>query len=199
MAEEEKMLGQASQGRGKETLISASERKALLSDLKQAEGMIRNDIERETVVVFDREGVGFFAKRQEGLIVDMESEVRKDRTRFEGAILTHNHPHNTSFSLPDIDLACWARLSEIRVTCREYDYTFRNSKGDMSEDWWSGEIEKEFSRVSSSVSASLLEEGIPVGSEEYNMRLSHEVWKRLADNSSVEYTRVERHQKGRHK
>ncbi len=91
--------------------------------------MIRHDKSRETVVVFDWNGEGFFVKRQQGLVVELEQEVRRNKERFEGATLTHNHSSGTPFSNSDIHLACWARLAEIRIASSDYDYSFRKRSG----------------------------------------------------------------------
>ncbi len=196
MEEEEKILGQASQGRGKESPIPPGERKTLLSDLKQAEGMIRNDRGRETVVVFDREGVGFFAKRQQGLSVELEQEVRRDRARFEGAILTHNHPGGTSFSPPDINLACWAHLAEIRIASSDYDYSFRNRDGNLSEEWWKSEVAPYMDAARQSARLMLAERGIDENSADFISLLVHEIYQSLVKTTPVEYTRIDRQKKG---
>jgi hypothetical protein len=105
--EVEKALGDGDK-RGKVIPLSKREQSALLESLSQAASKIRSDVSRETVVAFDSSGVGFYAKRQEGNVVDVESDVRKERHRFVGATMTHNHPQSTSFSVMDIECACWA-------------------------------------------------------------------------------------------
>jgi hypothetical protein len=196
VAEEEKTIEQASQKRGKAIPISFGERQALLSNLKQAEGMIRHDKSRETVVVFDRSGEGFFVKRQHGLTVELEDEVRRNRARFEGAILTHNHPSGTPFSNPDINLACWARLAEIRIASSDYDYSFRNRDGNMSEEWWRTEVVPFMNAARQSALVALEMEGIGGDGDEFVHQVIHRTWENLAKTTSVEYTKIDRRKRG---
>jgi len=84
----------------------------LKKSLNDVESMIK-DYEEEEGAVFDKDGKIIKALRGNSDAISISDE---DLKKFEGAVLTHNHPNNTVFSGDDLFTGFGkANLSEIRV------------------------------------------------------------------------------------
>ena len=170
-------------------MIPPKEKKALLSSLIVAEGMIRNDVGRETVVVFDREGKGFLVKRSQGMSVDIEKEIRNHPDRFEGATLTHNHPNSAAFSGRDALTAGLAKLREIRAVSRLYRYSLSRPVGNLDLAFVENVVLPTFQRLFAPLMEELSQRQSTLSEAEYNQLFTHLMWERIASETDLLYTR----------
>lgn len=106
--------------------------------------------------------------------------------------MTHNHPQSTSFSMMDIDFACWAGLSEIRIVSREADYSFRRAKGNMSEAWYREVLEAKIEMAQTVVQQLARDSHAPHDIVE----MSHRLWELVAEGTDCVYTRSKRSKGG---
>ena len=168
--------------------IPPGERKALLSSLDAAEGIIKNDTDRETAVLFDQAGRGVFVKRASGTRIDVRSEIIKAGERAVGATFTHNHPRSTSFSYEDAITGCWAKFGEIRAVSALYKYSLRAVEGNLSD-----EISEAVSRrYAEMIALARREAGNPAhypAYDDYDREATHILWERLAPEAGLVYHR----------
>jgi hypothetical protein len=172
-----------------EQTIPPGKRKALLSDLATAEGLIRNDTDRETVVVF-KDGKGVFVKQSLGTSVDLRSEILKHPDLFAGSVLTHNHPSALSFSYADVETAAFARLQEIRAVSKIYRFTLRDPQGDMDMEYLRQSIDPIWPEITAAILTELSLD-LSTMTVEQERLFTHRILEEVAKRSRLVYTQSE--------
>lgn len=100
-------------------------RVSLYDRVKMYEDVIR-DKSTEHSAFFDNNGnVLLYKKGTESAVYFTENEI--SRIRGNIAVMTHNHPRETSFSVDDIKFAINNNIGEIRVVSSHFTYTMKSS------------------------------------------------------------------------
>lgn len=114
--------------RARPTPISIqSPQRTLYNKIESREAGIQYN-NKETAIAFNKQGEVVVEK------VGSETSVRftkKELEKIEGNIFTHNHPSSKSFSEDDIGFAFKNKLSEMRVTSAEYQYSLTSKVGNL--------------------------------------------------------------------
>jgi hypothetical protein len=89
-------------------------------ELRRAEDMIRHRADHEVIVGIDRFGNRVLT--EQGVQHEIRGETSAD---LRGGVVTHNHPVETSLSIPDVLMAQSFDLAEMRVVTPAYTYSVR--------------------------------------------------------------------------
>lgn len=84
--------------------------------------------EFESAALFKNDCQVFFKDGEESSVSFSDEEVEQ----MAGGILTHNHPGSRSFSRADVNMFLMAKMDEVRITSRSYDYSLKLGNFDFS-------------------------------------------------------------------
>lgn len=146
----------------------------------------------ETCGVFNENGDFIFSKDgEEDYIGDFTYD---EIDKFEGAISTHNHPRNHSFSKEDVHLACQLRVREERViTSKGKVFSLKRTNGEKLYIGMWLKIEplfKKYNRVVENIFYKSIDSG-EMSIKEANINHSHEVWTRVFNDMDELIYKVE--------
>lgn len=92
--------------------------------LKELEAPLRRDL-TETFYALDPTGEVLFKAQGDRDTVVLPQEALDLLSENKGAVITHNHPNQSSFSVNDITVAASNEVSEARIVSALYDYTLK--------------------------------------------------------------------------
>lgn len=144
----------------------------------------------ETAIVLDKKGDIIFSKKGKKSSVSFNAEELK---KIRGNSFTHNHPHGTSFSLPDIKLASTYRVVEARACGKKYIYSMKPEKSGWNKKYFDEKIKPLYSKYDDEIYAELTPRVISgeLSNEEWNMLHNHMVWERVSRDLGLDYKRME--------
>lgn len=146
----------------------------------------------EKAYVFDANGNILLEK---GGTKNKVSFTNEEVKQFKGAILTHNHPGASSFSMQDIQTACMNFVKEIRATGTFRTYVMRMKDGsNLYPDLWKDKIRNAYMLHNAEVRRdfmSRINKG-KLSIQDAELLHFHEVWTRTAkDILGLDYSFIE--------
>ena len=146
----------------------------------------------EKAYVFDSKGKILLEK---GGTKNQVAFTNEEVKLFKGAILTHNHPRASSFSMEDIRTACMNSMKEIRATGSFRTYVMKTKDGsDLYPELWKDEIKAIYEIHNTGVRRdfmSRIDKG-EMSIQDAELLHFHEVWTRTAnDISKLDYSFIE--------
>ena len=112
-----------SQRRTKLKEFYATDDKSVKMKIREAESAISKN-QFESAIAYDQKGNVIFKKDGEKHEVEFTIE---ELNKMKGAIVTHNHPQNTTFSPHDIYMLKDWKLQELRAAINKGSYVLRNN------------------------------------------------------------------------
>jgi hypothetical protein len=156
----------------------------------------------ESAFAWDVRGTLILAKSGEQYkIIFTDDEI----TRMAGAVLTHNHPRGlefsdtdprsfgNSFSIADMNLACVACLSELRVVTPRLRFSLKPPPTGWNEEYWENTLNPVYLKHRSAVSQEL-PNAVRAGTmtlADAEARHFHEICLRVAVELALPYLREE--------
>jgi NAD+--asparagine ADP-ribosyltransferase len=146
----------------------------------------------EKAYLFDTAGNVLLEK---GGTKNQVSFTNEEVKQFKGAILTHNHPGASSFSMQDIRTACMNELMEIRATGTYRTYVMKTKDGsNLKPDLWKYKIKDAYEIHNTDVRRdfmSRIDKG-ELSIKDAELLHGHEVWTRTAkDILDLKYSFIE--------
>lgn len=146
----------------------------------------------EKAYIFDSKGNILLEK---GGTKNQVSFTNEEVKLFKGAILTHNHPGASSFSMEDIRTACMNSMKEIRATGSFRTYVMKTIDGsDLYPELWKDEIKAIYEIHNAGVRRdfmSMIDNG-EMSIKDAELLHFHEVWTRTAkDITKLDYSFIE--------
>ncbi len=138
-------------------------------------------------ILYDAFGNKLFKKhggKGEIIYTDEEAGLMKD------GILTHNHPHGTTFSLDDIDMLGRTGLSELRAVGRDGIYVIRQPKAWPNEIETFDKLEKEYLDIKLSLQEGMYEEvrsGRINTDEDYSIEYQERILEKFSSKYNFQY------------
>lgn len=160
----------------------------LAASMRRIEDGIRAR-QTETLVALDENGLEVF--RKDGTRNHVPVEIEEGRLIGRAGYMTHNHPSDVSFSPGDMDFAAFYGLKEIRACSANYDHVMTPGPAG----WPDREYLRHVVRVADREQAAIFWPQIDSGAmtlEKAQAQHWHEVWKKVAAQLKLNYTRTPR-------
>lgn len=163
-------------------------RSLLRAAVREHETRIRT-LEREAAIALDPDGNVLLVKAGDGDTVrfaDHEAE------RIRGAaVLTHNHPHDRSFSERDVATACGLEIGELRAVGPTWTHVLRPGIAGWTIELWTECLEPTFLACLLTVHEALRRDVVKgrLGREEAEAEFHHLVMERVAEAAGLDYER----------
>lgn len=141
----------------------------------------------ENGAIFDKDGKLIATAVGQRDYVVMPVDVSR-KMMGKGAIFTHNHPVDTSFSFGDFVAASNMGYSEIRAVGTEYRYSMKPPKGKkMSFNKVKASYDKYLEYYKAEYTALIKAGKITV--DEGNLKINHDIWVAVAKDTGIIYNR----------
>lgn len=146
----------------------------------------------EVTAVFDQAGNPVMRKSGDAMSVGF---TREEQALLRNAVVTHNHPVVSSFSVDDIRLMLRHGVQEMRAIDAKYVYRMARPGGRLSQDQVGALIEQA-NEAESEVWGRWLDLLLAgeIAEERFAAEVYHEVWLRFAAEGPLDYTRVPRNE-----
>lgn len=171
---------------GRPGLVGGSAPSKLSSRLNEIEKNISNHSTEHTYV-FDKRGNSLIENRigDEFSVGFSKEEVAK----FNGAILTHNHPDNSPISLGDIVFLQEHNLQELRAVTKDYIYSISSNDKMVKADL--GKLRQDHSDFRIGILDNFIDkiDSGNMSKQEANIELKHFVIEKICDRYKINYGR----------
>lgn len=107
--------------------------------------------------------------------------------QLKGAVLTHNHPHNVSFSPADVQVAIEHELGEMRAVTGDHRYSLRVPAGTKWTPTLDASIKADYKRRLDQARADVASDKRTI--KDVNRNLHHELWSDFAKAHGWHYSR----------